>query len=840
MMRIAIDLQAAQSNSRFRGIGRYSLAFTKALIRNASTRHQIFVVLNGAFPDSILKIREELRGVLDQEHIKVWFSPMPVMECQAGTDQRRQIAERMREAYIASLNPDIIHICSLFEGYGDNSVTSIGQFDQSIPVSVSFYDLIPLLNPEDYLSDKYYSRYYHRKLSDLKSASLLLCISLYAKSEAEKYLEFPKDNIISVSSAAEDYFNAISPDIDSKSFFLENGIKENFILYTGGGDPRKNIIGLVEAYASLSNSLRERHQLVLAGRIDHNEKSALQRLMHRLQLKNNEVVFTDYVSEDELKLLYQTCYLFIFPSWHEGFGLPVLEAMKCGAPVIGSNTTSLPEVIGRTELMFDPKQISSIKERLEALLTNPDEIQFARQHSAVQAKLFSWDITAQKALIAMEALFASRPLPIIKEAQNSIVSDLLASIHSLREESKPLGQLEWMQVSACIAQNFPDPTRKNSIFLDISELVKRDAKTGIQRVVRSLLIELVNKPPEGFIVYPVYANQIELGYRHANRFMNHFLDRPSLDLNEDYPIQTAPGDIFFGLDLQPDIVDAQKQYLSAIHLNGTKVFFMVYDLLPIQLPYAFPPAAKSVHEQWLKEICKFDGVVCISNAVAQELAIWIREQGIKTKDHFTIDWFHLGADIENSSPSKGLPDRAEELIRQIKTRTSFIMIGTLEPRKGYEQTLFAFEQLWLENQNINLVIIGKNGWLMDEFAQRLSQHPERNHRLFWLDSISDEYLEQIYSASSCLIAASNNEGFGLPLIEAARRGVPIIARNIPVFKEVARDFAFYFDATSPLELKNAISEWLTLYQNGKHPPSQGMPWLTWQASAQSILKTLLN
>lgn len=71
MMRIAIDLQAAQCNSRFRGIGPYSLTFTKALKRNATARHQIFVVFNGAFPDFILKIREGLRGIHDQEHIKV-------------------------------------------------------------------------------------------------------------------------------------------------------------------------------------------------------------------------------------------------------------------------------------------------------------------------------------------------------------------------------------------------------------------------------------------------------------------------------------------------------------------------------------------------------------------------------------------------------------------------------------------------------------------------------------------------------------------------------------------------------------------------------------------------
>jgi glycosyltransferase involved in cell wall biosynthesis len=187
-----------------------------------------------------------------------------------------------------------------------------------------------------------------------------------------------------------------------------------------------------------------------------------------------------------------------------------------------------------------------------------------------------------------------------------------------------------------------------------------------------------------------------------------------------------------------------------------------------------------------------------------------------------------------------MPENAAEVIAKISAQPSFVMIGTLEPRKGYAQTLPAFEKLWAAGAQVNLVIIGKKGWMVDELVQHIDSHPELNKRLFWLDSISDEYLDKIYSASTCLIAASDGEGFGLPLIEAARRHVPIIARDIPVFKEVAGDHAFYYKASKPEDMAQAIQNWLELFAKGQHPRSDQMPWLTWKESAQSVLKTLLN
>ena len=851
-MRIVIDLQGAQSNSRFRGIGRYSTSLAQAIIRNRG-EHEVIIVLNGLFPDATQFIKSQFEDLLPPENIRIWYAPGPVMECQAGTDLRREGAELVREAFIASLQPDVVHISSLFEGFGDNTVTSVGKFDTNTPVSISFYDLIPFLNPKEYLEvDRFYATYYMRKLDYLKRAALLLSISEFSRSEGLEHLDFLPEQIVNISSAAEPFFSDAAPATDPAALQEKFGITRPFVLYTGGADPRKNLTRLLKAYAQIPASLRQQHQLVLAGRIDRAEHLSLLKEIKASGMNPDEVIFTEYISDDELQTLYYICKLFVFPSWHEGFGLPALEAMKCGAAVISSNTSSLPEVVNLENALFDPLSTESISDKLSEFLSNPALIEQMKAHAKVQAPLFSWDTSAKKAIAGFEALLAKRKADGIvtpKQDPDQILQRLIADLKNLSFDGKQLKDVDLLQFSACLGQNFPVKPRKPQIFIDISELVKRDAKTGIQRVVRSLLTEMLLNPPAGYEVHPIYANQLSLGYRYANRFKKKFfasdeekrnMGESNTSNQEDPVIETQPGDIFLGIDLQADIVQAQKQYLSAIKLSGTKVYFVVYDLLPIQFPNAFPSAAEFNHRQWLLEISKFDGIICISKAVADDYRDWAKVNIPNLPKQFDVAWFHLGADIENSVPTKGLPSNAQEVIAKISAEPSFVMIGTLEPRKGYGQTLPAFEQLWSKGALVNLVIIGKKGWMVDELVSHIEKHPELNKRLFWLDSISDEYLDQIYSASTCLIAASDGEGFGLPLIEAARRHVPIIARDIPVFREVAKEHAFYYSASKPEEMTHAIEAWLDLFSKGQHPRSDQMPWLTWKESAQSVLKTLLN
>ena len=168
------------------------------------------------------------------------------------------------------------------------------------------------------------------------------------------------------------------------------------------------------------------------------------------------------------------------------------------------------------------------------------------------------------------------------------------------------------------------------------------------------------------------------------------------------------------------------------------------------------------------------------------------------------------------------------------------MVGTPGPREGDGKVLNAFELLWRTGVDANLVVVGKVGWMVKKLAARMRNHPERSKRFFWLDGISDEYLELVYGACNCLIAASYGEGFGLPLIESAQHRLPVMARDIPVFREVAGPHAYYFSAMEPEQLAQAVRDWLDLYQREQHPASEKMPWLTWQQSAQVLFQKIMG
>ncbi|MNE45770.1 Glycosyltransferase Gtf1 [compost metagenome] len=136
------------------------------------------------------------------------------------------------------------------------------------------------------------------------------------------------------------------------------------------------------------------------------------------------------------------------------------------------------------------------------------------------------------------------------------------------------------------------------------------------------------------------------------------------------------------------------------------------------------------------------------------------------------------------------------------------------------------------------MLVGKEGWAVEQLVQDLRAHPQLGKRLFWLQGLSDADLTELYSASCALIAASEAEGFGLPLIEAAQHKLPIIARDIPVFREVAGEYAFYFQGGLPDDLAQAMKQWLELFEKGAQPLSDEMPWLHWSESA-AVLKRLV-
>jgi glycosyltransferase involved in cell wall biosynthesis len=828
-------MQGAQTESRFRGIGRYTMEFTQAVVRNRG-EHEIILVLSGLFPNTIGPIRAAFEGLLPQENIRVWYAPGPVKEEQLGNDTRREVAELIREAFIASLNPDVVHITSLFEGYVDCAVTSIGRFNSKALVSVTLYDLIPLLNPEQYLQpNPRYQAYYQRKIDWLKKAAVMLGISDYACQEAKDALSIDSTKVVAISTAIESSFKKLDINNEQAANVLGKfGIKKPFLLYTGGADERKNLPRLIQAYAKLKQELRCEHQLVFAGRMPEGEVNNFSKIENENGLDDKDLIFTGYISEDDLVALYNLCKLYVFPSWHEGFGLPALEAMACGAPVIGANTTSLPEVIGLDDALFDPFDVASITQRMQLALTDENFRKTLIQHAKQQVKKFSWDKTATIAINSWEKIIAEKKDYVVSE-QIEVRHQVL--INQIANTIKADESLNLVKIAKHLAHNEGAGTQRQ-LLVDVSELCQNDAATGVQRVVRSYLHHLLLNPPENFTVYPVYATQTE-NYRYASQFLARLKGKDPEDF-EDLSMRWQSGDIFYGLDMQHHVQLAHSAFYDQMRNDGVTVKFLVYDLLPIQLADLFKDDnAKELHEQLMSMIAQQNEAICISKATADAFENWLTTKRIKKNPQLKISWVHMGADLEGSKPSSGMPIDAKEVLEKLTTRPTFLSVSTLEPRKAQEQILDAIEKLWAEGVDVNLVLVGQQGWKVDALVNRINTHPENSKRLFWLKGISDEYLTLVYQNSTCLIAASINEGFGLPLIEAARHKIPVIARDIPVFREVAGDAAFYFSGNTGKELAESMKKWLQLYNTSTVPDSGLMHWNTWQQSAEQ-LKTVLT
>lgn len=836
-MRIVIDMQGAQTESRFRGIGRYTLAFAQALVRNRG-EHEIILALSGLFPATIEPIRAAFSDLLPQKNIRVWNAVAPVMEVQPDTDNHRDVAELLREHFLVSLQPDIIHISSLFEGFGDDAVTSIGRLDTGIIVSVTLHDLIPLLNSNHYLKpDPSFERYYLRKINFLKRADIYLAVSESSKQEGILGLSQSKESFVNTLEAVEPCFQPqlITPTAVNK---LQQKFKihRQFILYTGGADERKNLPRLIEAYARLSTSLRAKYQLVFAGKMPEGDIARFKKIAGVMGLKNDELLFTGYISDEELIQLYNLCELYVFPSWHEGFGLPALEAMACGAATIGANTSSLPEVIGNSEALFDPFEVGSISKKMSQVLENKTfQIQL-KQCALKQAQKFSWDATAKRAFSAWEALPRKGGTGNIEYLAKSQVYNRL--LHTLSRN--PLLNAEYFQIAIanCLAQNLSAGTERQ-LLLDVSELCQRDNATGVQRVVRSYLKCLFQSPPAGFRVEPVYATQ-QSGYRYARRFILNLLGKSNTEVIDE-SVRWQRGDVFFGLDMQHHVQLSHANTYQQWRMEGVIVKFLVHDLLPIELENYFKDSdAKKLHEQLLTMIAASDGAICVSKATANSYERWIAENAIRKSPTFELSWVHNGGNIGDLSSSVGFPSDTAKVLHAIRSRITFLCVSTIEPRKGQQQIFDAVTLLWQEGFDINLVFVGKQGWKVDTLADALRNNSENGTRLFWLDGISDEYLEQVYNASTCLIAASINEGFGLSLIEAARHGIPIIARDIPIFREIAGDHAYFFVGDKPIDLVTAIKTWHSLYEIKQHPKSLQLAWSTWQQSTEKLKYALVQ
>lgn len=393
---------AVQSpGSRLRGVGRFGLNLVSAMLA-ADSKNDYVLYCHDGFPI---------------EHVP--GSPRSETRSIAIDSGRGETSLRHAMDRIARDDPDgldALFTLSPFElvpGY-DPPSRPIG----GMKMIVLMHDLIPFLAPEKYLDDPGNARWFYRRLRTVERYDLILANSEATRADCLKMLDISAHRAVTISGAGNGAF--FHPDRswpmprEVRRTLHRLGVSRPFVFSVGGSDDRKNIRGLIDAFRLLPPALRIGHQLVVTcGWRDGDEQKTRDFAASRGVA--DALVLTGEIEDADLRVLYQRCSAFAFPSLYEGLGLPLLEAMHCGAPTIGGHNSSQIEVVGDAGLLVDGHDSADIAEALRTLLERPEFARSLGDRAMARASEFTWERSAKLAIGAIE-----RSTPLVGRGSASI------------------------------------------------------------------------------------------------------------------------------------------------------------------------------------------------------------------------------------------------------------------------------------------------------------------------------------------------------------------------------------------------------------------------------------
>jgi glycosyltransferase involved in cell wall biosynthesis len=302
-------------------------------------------------------------------------------------------------------SPSIYHVMSPFEA--ELELDQIWPpWSRASRLVVTLYDLIPLIMREQYNADwGYWSTAWIARLGLMRSAHQVLTISQRTAEDAVEHLRVPEERVTVIGSGVSDRFSSLVTSRDQANEVLRSAlpkVRPGFLLYVGGVDYRKNLEGAIRGYAQLPPEIRDAHQFVIACNLPYHRRLSLRTFILDLGIESRNLLLTGFVPDRELAALYRACELFIFPSLYEGAGLPILEAMTCGAPVAASGTSAMPELLGDPAATFDPADPADIARCVREVLESPRMLEALRKSSREQAAFHTWERVARKTIDGYE------------------------------------------------------------------------------------------------------------------------------------------------------------------------------------------------------------------------------------------------------------------------------------------------------------------------------------------------------------------------------------------------------------------------------------------------------
>lgn len=364
------------------GIGQYTLQLGKALEALLGDGNVFWFGNNASGYGHEYSAHEGpnfINGV--RHHVKKSLREVPGLKTLVHLWRNNQF-----RSYVQRITPSLYH---------ETNYTPFS-FDQG-PTIITLFDVSFVRHPEWHPKDrvKHFEKFCLKKLSQVEA---IITISEFSKKEIM--------NLLGVH-AAKIYVTPLG--VDCRFTPGERGMggfPDHYILFLGNLEPRKNLVRLLAAYRSLPGSLRKRFPLVIAGASGWHTHE-LKKALHLFQ-KRERPILTGYVSQGVLPDLYRGASLFVYPSLYEGFGLPVLEAMASGVPIITSDSTSLPEVVGEAGVLVNPYDVDHLKEAMVELLENEKRRQEMAEKGIARAKLFSWEKCARETITVYEKVLSKK------------------------------------------------------------------------------------------------------------------------------------------------------------------------------------------------------------------------------------------------------------------------------------------------------------------------------------------------------------------------------------------------------------------------------------------------
>ncbi|QGU94096.1 glycosyltransferase [Clostridium bovifaecis] len=265
---------------------------------------------------------------------------------------------------------------------------------------ITVHDLIPYIMPET-VGRGYLLKFLKEVPNIIQNADGVITVSEYSKRDILKFFPIDENKVFVTPLAADSIYKPLNKDTCREFLAKKYNINNPFVLYLGGFSARKNVKALINSFLKVIPRLTEEYNLVIVGA----KKDLGEYLSNSYSHLASKIVFTGFIPQGELPVFYNSCNAFVYPSLYEGFGLPPLEAMSCGAPVITSNVTSIPEVVADSGILINPYNEDELIDALEKLLNDDALRKSLGEKGLKQASKFSWLETAKNTFEAYEKIY---------------------------------------------------------------------------------------------------------------------------------------------------------------------------------------------------------------------------------------------------------------------------------------------------------------------------------------------------------------------------------------------------------------------------------------------------